>query len=308
MLLDYNLAVRYYNLKNYVVSYKLFNNLLEFEMDHNGMLAIYMYKILTKVVVRNEIFEFSKKVEIPIKGLLDNIEILCIFLGKGNDEQQYCAIKYGLKIVSEISIDGMIAIGKFYFDTAYPKLLKLMYKHKLYNILQTCLRINGTEFIIAKHSFCNWLCSLELDHVAIDLLRTFSVNKYLIATITLANYFKAKRSIEYVKYAIDIYNYTNDYKYKKIALRYALLHKFYTEYCKYEENINMKEFCILQEGQKTECPICYDNTTCHTLMCNHNVCNSCLQSSIANNIVNCPCCRKELEFKVDELKYICLNQ
>lgn len=63
----------------------------------------------------------------------------------------------------------------------------------------------------------------------------------------------------------------------------------------FEHIYNLKE--IINNDKKTECCICYENSTDKTL-CNHPVCKDCIKKSLKNyKNFTCPLCRKEYTLK-----------
>tara|TARA_B100000795_G_C22728304_1_gene410348 strand:- start:386 stop:1150 length:765 start_codon:yes stop_codon:yes gene_type:complete len=63
---------------------------------------------------------------------------------------------------------------------------------------------------------------------------------------------------------------------------------------KLDTDTNFCPRCGFKQEQLQKCPICFDDKKCITLLCGHNICEICINTSYKNK-KSCPICREDIE-------------
>lgn len=301
---NFNLAKQFYVQKNYCKAYKYFKKILqvtfknEIETNLEIVASYYMFKIIMKSLINDNVF-FLKKYDrdhvIKWKNSLINYLIT-----KYNPHITVICITYTFQFDRKIDQQSIDILKTLYFEWPMVHILKFFNKNKMWNSLDDCInaKIDNLDHVIALNKLSTFIIDKNtIDSNTITTLRLLSSKNIISATIFLANYFKSKKTDEYVTFTIVLYKLTQNPKYKNCAANYSLKNKFYSEYCSLDNVIQLDNLCVTKGLIKNECPICYDEIQCHILECNHPICNSCFKSLIASKSYTCPCCRANILFK-----------
>lgn len=303
-IMNFNSAKQFYAQKNYCKAHKYFEKILyvTFKTETETILEIvasyYMLKIIMKSLINDNVIflkKFGRDNVIKQKNSLMNY-----LAAKYNPYITAKCITYTLQFDRQIDQRVVNILKNLYGEWPMVRILKFFNKNKMWNSLDDCInaKINNLDHVIALNKFSTFLTGENIiDSNTITTLRLLSSKNIISATIFLANYFKSKKTDEYVTFTIVLYKLTQNPKYRNMAANYSLKNRFYSEYCSLDNVIQLDNLCVTKGIMKRECPICYDEIDCHMLECNHPICNSCFQSLIASKSNTCPCCRANISFK-----------